>query len=466
MSDGPNRDPPPDELSPAEALAYAIRLHREDRVEAAAALYRRILEVVPKCAEALNFLGVAESQLGRPGVGVELIARSIAFEPDYADAYNNLGNLLKKTGRLSEAAAAYRRVLELRPDDADALSNLATVLGAAGRHREAAEACRRALAARPDHVGAYHNLGTALTQLGEIDEGLSAYRKAISLQPYEATSYRRLGTALRSVGRVEESAEVYRKWLEIEPDDAEARHYLAACSGEGVPGRASDEFVRQTFDRLAQTFDEVLLGRLHYRAPDLVAGAVRDFLGDPDSSLDVLDAGCGTGLCGASLRVYARRLVGVDLSEQMLVRAKERGFYDELVMGDLVRHLESLTEAYDLIVSADTLVYFGDLGDMLRASARSLRPGGAIAFTLERAEGEDVQNGFRLNPHGRYSHGEPYVRATLSAAGLEPRKIAHAELRTEGKLGVQGLVVTASRSGDRRRPGGPSRDGRGPSSSP
>ena len=31
--------------------------------------------------------------------------------------------------------------------------------------------------------------------------------------------------------------------------------------------------------------------------------------------LDVLDAGCGTGLCGPLLAPYARRLVGVDSPE-------------------------------------------------------------------------------------------------------------------------------------------------------
>ena len=36
----------------------------------------------------------------------------------------------------------------------------------------------------------------------------------------------------------------------------------------------------------------------------------------------VLDAGCGTGLCGPLLRPYAKRLVGVDLSSGMLERAR------------------------------------------------------------------------------------------------------------------------------------------------
>ena len=41
---------------------------------------------------------------------------------------------------------------------------------------------------------------------------------------------------------------------------------------------------------------------------------------DASRSLDVLDAGCGTGLCGPLVAPYARRLVGVDLSEAMLAR--------------------------------------------------------------------------------------------------------------------------------------------------
>ena len=38
--------------------------------------------------------------------------------------------------------------------------------------------------------------------------------------------------------------------------------------------------------------------------------------------LDVLDLGCGTGLCGPLLRPYARALAGVDLSPQMLERMR------------------------------------------------------------------------------------------------------------------------------------------------
>ena len=87
---------------------------------------------------------------------------------------------------------------------------------------------------------------------------------------------------------------------------------------------------------------------------------------EPSKSLDVLDAGCGTGLCGPLVAPYARRLTGVDLSAGMLAQAKEKNVYDALMKGELTEYLRDSREAFDLIVSADTLVYFGGLEDVSR----------------------------------------------------------------------------------------------------
>lgn len=50
-----------------------------------------------------------------------------------------------------------------------------------------------------------------------------------------------------------------------------------------------------------------------------------------NTHLDILDAGCGTGLCADVLRPYAKSLVGVDLSPQMLALAAKQQIYDQLV---------------------------------------------------------------------------------------------------------------------------------------
>ena len=189
-----------------------------------------------------------------------------------------------------------------------------------------------------------------------------------------------------TLGEVDKAVEVFEEWLEEEPDNPIARHMLAACSGRDVPPRASDAFVEKTFDSFAASFDSKL-AKLSYRAPALVAEMLAESDVEATKSLDVLDAGCGTGLCGPLIAPYARRLVGVDLSAPMIAQAQARNVYDELVKRELTAYLRDSTGAFDVIVSADTLVYFGQLEDVAAASANALRPGGRLVFTVEELVG-------------------------------------------------------------------------------
>jgi SAM-dependent methyltransferase len=153
-----------------------------------------------------------------------------------------------------------------------------------------------------------------------------------------------------------------------------------------VPARASDAYVTSTFDAFAESFD-AKLGKLQYRAPQLVADALARCAGEHCGHLVALDAGCGTGLCGPLIAPWVAHLTGVDLSAGMIERARGRGVYDELERAELTAYLERHPASFDLIVSADTLVYFGPLEQVLAAAAGALRPGGLLIFTAEEAAG-------------------------------------------------------------------------------
>ena len=55
--------------------------------------------------------------------------------------------------------------------------------------------------------------------------------------------------------------------------------------------------------------------------PELIAGTIAAAAG-PGWRGDVLDIGCGTGLCGPLLRPIAVSLCGVDLSAGMIEKAR------------------------------------------------------------------------------------------------------------------------------------------------
>jgi predicted TPR repeat methyltransferase len=68
-----------------------------------------------------------------------------------------------------------------------------------------------------------------------------------------------------------------------------------------------------------------------------------------------------------------------------------------------------------------------------------------LIFTLEHAVGGEADVGYRLQLHGRYSHGRAYVEQLLAVAGLQP-EIAQAELRMESGAPVAGLVIHARKT--------------------
>ena len=426
----------------ARALAMAVEKHRAGRFSEAAEIYRQILDIVPDHVDAMHFLGVAEHQGGRAEVALDLLNRTLALAPDHVDALSNRGNVHRSLRRLEEAEADYRRALALRPDDANAQSNLGTVLRAKGNWEGAVAAFRAVIAGKPDHAPAWQNLGGTLQNLGRGNEALEAFRQAARLAPESVDMFRDLGMALYTVGRLREAIEMYRQCLALAPGDSRARHLLAACTGQGAPARAPDDYVRAEFDHFAANFD-AKLASLEYRGPALVAEAAAEIVGELPPRPVVLDAGCGTGLCGPLLRPCAGVLVGVDLSSAMVALARARGMYDELVVEELTGFLRQRARGSDLVVSADTLVYFGDLEEVIAAAAGALCPGGAIVFTLERAEPGDAPAGFRLHPHGRYSHTRDYVASVLARAGFVDTVIREISSRKEAEAWVPGWLARA-----------------------
>lgn len=433
------------EMSFDEALRMAVSLHRDMRLDGAESLYRRLLQLVPGDLNTRHYLGMLLYQRGRPAEreeAVRLMAESVQGDPTVAAWHNNLGNALLENQEHEAAALAYQRCIELDPGNVEAHGNLGCLLRGLGRTAEAEATFQKALALNPNVSSVHANYAMLLANTKRIPQAQAHYLRSLELQPVNPVVSKLLGVMYAQTGQLEKAAAIFREWLEKEPDSAQARHHLAAVTGEQVPGRASDGYVSEVFDTFATSFD-ARLSKLEYQAPRLVGELVATLLGPPQALLDVVDAGAGTGLCAPWLRSYARRLVGVDLSAGMLAQARRRGGYDALEQAELVGWLQAHTDSCDLAVSADTLCYFGVLDDAVAAARGALRAGGWLVFTVE---GQADDSDFRLQPHGRYTHSRAYVLRTLQAGGFADVQADEVELRKEGGKMVRGWLARGRRA--------------------
>jgi predicted TPR repeat methyltransferase len=218
----------------------------------------------------------------------------------------------------------------------------------------------------------------------------------------------------------------------------------AAATGEEMPPRASDDYVRSVFDQFAEHFDKDLRG-LGYRIPELIGRAIGQSPEANQQRLIILDAGCGTGLCGVQVRRYAARLDGVDLSPGMIERAAACQVYDHLVVEELMAFMARHENTYDAIVAGDTFNYFGDLIPLLTSAKSALRDGGRLVYSLETGEQSAAECGFHLQPHGRYCHDLTYVRQCSREVGLRVDACDEIVIRKQADEDVEGVLVQASR---------------------
>lgn len=450
-TDTPAPEPVAKPVSLPEAIEFVMRCLKYGEFEEGEEVCRKILAVAPDYPDALHYAGVLAHENGRTDDALALIERSLDLAPEQADWHSNLGVIRQARGDLEGAIASYERAIALKPSHSRAHGNLGVLLKVRGDLAGAEAAYRRSIELDATHADAYHNLAVVLSSTNRSTEAVTAFCRALTLKPHYPEARRALALAYCTLGQFDRAVQVCEEWLKDEPESSVAIHTLAACSGKNVPARASDDYVQKVFDSFAASF-EAKLARLNYRAPELVTEAIGKVGIAPDRALDILDVGCGTGLCGPLLAPYARRLLGMDLSVGMLKHAAEKDVYDELIQAELTEYLSRQTDCFDIIVSADTLVYFGALEAVVSASAAALRPGGVLVFTVEEEADAELAQTYRIRPHGRYTHGLAYVERLLVSVGLTPR-IGRADLRLEAGLPVAGLVVCGIKPGDSAAPG-------------
>uniref|UniRef100_A0A7S3KWB0 Methyltransferase type 12 domain-containing protein n=1 Tax=Amphora coffeiformis TaxID=265554 RepID=A0A7S3KWB0_9STRA len=215
----------------------------------------------------------------------------------------------------------------------------------------------------------------------------------------------------------------FQKAIEILPehhDSLAAAEFWLGTLGDGKSvDRCPASYIVNLYSTFANNFDDLLLDKLKYQTPTVLRKLLDDCLISHDRHHDQqfargLDLGCGTGLSGLAFRDKIQgALIGVDLSPEMIAKAKERQCYDVLQVGDVTTFLTSQPKEalpFDLIFACDVFVYLGDLSRIFASVHNTLSKNGIFAFSTELLEDKhDGTDDYILHPCARFAHSRNYI---------------------------------------------------------
>ena len=324
-------------------------------------------------------------------------------------------------------------------------SNFGWVLFALARADDAHAMLTRALQLDPAHQRSLATLTTQRLKLDDPEGAIALWQPGFAAAPADGLFRLNLVRRLARGGFVDHAKQILELADPLCVNHRDQFNYIADSVRGTHTANAQAAMTADLFDAFAETYD-MNLKSLHNRGPEII-GRLLDALKLPRRRrLQVLDAGCGTGLCAPFLRPYARELHGVDLSAGMLEKCKAKGTYNQLARSDLASIGTLPPGPYDLITSSDVLVYFGNLAQVLDNLAALLRPGGWLLITVEDAGTEAAPNGWTLTPTGRHKHSHTYIRTALTAAGFgNPVVTLPDNLRHEGGVPVACLCFATQR---------------------
>jgi predicted TPR repeat methyltransferase/cytochrome c-type biogenesis protein CcmH/NrfG len=366
--------------------------------------YKKILDLDPNSVELLNNFAALMLEKKQYYLAIDYFKRALLIDPKHKTARNNLANSLLQNNQLKEAIWHYSLYLNLEPLDKEVLFNRAHTLMLTGHLNEAIVDLKKILTIDDTQIDVHCNLAAIYLKLKDNITALTHYQIILNLNHKHVI----------------------------------ANYMVSALTQQSIPESAPIEYIKNLFDNYAFQFDTHLKNVLLYKTPELLREQLNPFLEKKKYTL--LDLGCGTGLSGQCFIDITKKITGIDISRNMLNKAKEKACYGTLIEKDILNGMTELAEDFDLILCVDTLVYFGNLNEFFEKIILCLQSNGLLAFSIELAN--ETISSYTLQTNGRYQHAEIYVKELAKQNQLKLLKYATVVGRQQDNEAIQtGLFI-------------------------
>jgi predicted TPR repeat methyltransferase len=320
---------------------------------------------------------------------------------------NNQGVNFLNQKKYDEALSCFKQALEVEPNFAKAILNLGFTHHKIGNLDKAVRAYKKVVNADLTYaLGSDNKIPSVIHffSQGKVRDAIDLLNILIETNPKDALLFNMRGGCFMSIGQIEMAILNYQEALKIDHEYAIPKHMLNSLIGYSSK-EPPKEYVRNLFDDYAERFNDVLVNDLQYNLPFIIKDVVLKLNNARSEYKNAIDLGCGTGLSGEGLKEISINLTGIDISENMISKAKKLNFYDSLIVGDIVERLNSSQDKFDLFVALDVLIYIGDIEAIFNAVHKCSSLDSLFIFSIEVQE----KSGFSLLKNARYAHSDEYI---------------------------------------------------------
>lgn len=336
-----------------------------------------------------------------------------------------------------------------RPNDAETRRDIGIFLQQNNMPFKAESFYLDALRINNDHAVIHFNLGVIYQNINMVNQAIKSYKRAIDVSANYTQAYANLGYLYKQTGDITKCRQACLIAQRLEPENPQVKHMIASLGINEAPEAASQDYIKNLYDNYAEKYDQHLSITLKSKVPELIYKATlalynRDTESGIIENINILDLGCGTGISGELFSKHTNKMVGIDLSEKMIAEAKKKDIYSSLIISDITEYLNNNSEMYDIIISSDVLIYFGNLHNVFKGATKALHDGGLFSFSIEALSEESGD--YSLKESGRYKHNHKYISNLAEENNLSILSATKTVLRQQNNEDVKGRIYVLKNS--------------------
>jgi glycosyltransferase involved in cell wall biosynthesis len=197
-------------------------------------LGRKKLKKARNNPAAIKERAIQSAQLGEHSEALDLWRRLLRLQPRSAEAYLNMGTAYWNLGKYAEAVSVAEKALRLDPSLKEAKFNMAYSLLLGGRDREAKTLLEELLKEQPDYLAAQFLLCVAYACLKERVQAEGIFRKlqALPVGEYIGESFLEITKRFLSACRIDNARRTLEAALNFGCENVEMRALFKICSTE------------------------------------------------------------------------------------------------------------------------------------------------------------------------------------------------------------------------------------------